>query len=44
MTAGTDVVVIGAGILGAATARELAAQGLSVTIFDNYFSKNLEGA
>lgn len=34
MTATTDVVVIGAGILGAATARELATRGLEVTIFD----------
>ena len=34
MTAGTDVVVIGAGILGAATARELAARELTVTVFD----------
>lgn len=34
MTVTTDVVVIGAGILGAATARELATRGLTVTIFD----------
>lgn len=34
MTDSVDVVVIGAGILGAATARELATRGLRVAIFD----------
>lgn len=34
MTTTADVVVVGAGILGVATARDLAARGLDVTIFD----------
>ena len=34
MTTTTDVVIVGAGILGAATARELVSRGLTVTMFD----------